>query len=349
MTAAAFQHRYSDFLLGEEQQAFGDAVAKMFASAWSPDKARSAPAGPLDDELFAAISDMELLSMAVLGDDAIAGLAELVVAAEVAGAALARFPLAEVWTCVRLLSSLGVDPHNMLQSPATLPVLAFDPLDKAQLIPWGSETRTIIGRLGKDLVQIQLEAPLVGESGSSGIPFGSWSRDAAGSLLSLASADKASAAWDRALDDWRIVTAALVAGVGMTAIAEAVEFAKQRETRGVKIGSLQAISHSLADAHIDLVVARNLARKAAWFVDNERGSGSPLGTLAFIQAARAASKAAHVGVHVHGGQGVSTDSLVSLAFTRARQWPLVAGDYERLLVNVGKQLAAAAGSKELVQ
>jgi alkylation response protein AidB-like acyl-CoA dehydrogenase len=347
MKSFAFEHRYSDHSLDEDQQSFQDGVAKMLAANWSPAKVRATSGGTIDQQLFRAISQMELLSMAAIpADDGAAGLVDLVIAAEVAGAALVNFPLAEVWTCVRLFARLGLSNQTDLEDIAQLPVMAFAPLESRQMIPWGAETRTIIGMMGSDLVKLRLRAPLALKSSHCGLGFGSWSSNAAFDKEVLLSGAKASDEWELAMDEWRIVTAALAAGAGNTAVSEAVEFAKNRETRGVAIGSLQAISHPLADAHIGLTVTRNLARKAAWFSDNEPSTGRDLGRLAFVQASRAASQAAHVGVHVHGGQGVSSDAHVTLAFTRARQWTLVAGDPERLLLELGRALGTSQRLKD---
>ncbi len=49
----------------------------------------------------------------------------------------------------------------------------------------------------------------------------------------------------------------------------AAEFAKTRYTLGVPISTLQGISHPLANIAITVQGGRNLARRAAWFLDNE--------------------------------------------------------------------------------
>jgi len=222
-------------------------------------------------------------------------------------------------------------------------VLAFKDLDQTQMIPWGAVTRTIVGVLRGDLVRLRLKAPLAAKQSQCGISFGSWSRNAAFEVEVLISAAQLTDEWSRCLDDWRTIMASLATGAGMTAIAEAVGFANQRETRGVLIGALQAVAHPLADAHIGLIVARNLARKAAWFADNEPEFSAHLAHLAFVQA----SRAGHVGVHMHGGQGVAVESDVTLAFTRARQWPLLAGDPEQLVRGLGRKLLNDRTMKEV--
>ncbi len=80
----------------------------------------------------------------------------------------------------------------------------------------------------------------------------------------------------------------------------AAEFAKTRYTLGVPISTLQAISHSLANMAITVQGGRNLARRAAWFLDNEPEARPELGLSAFVFMAEEAAKAATMAVHIQG-------------------------------------------------
>ena len=68
----------------------------------------------------------------------------------------------------------------------------------------------------------------------------------------------------------------------------AAEFAKTRYTLGVPISTLQGISHPLANMAITVQGGRGLARRAAWYLDNEPGEAARTGP---------------VGVRVHGRGG----------------------------------------------
>ncbi len=85
----------------------------------------------------------------------------------------------------------------------------------------------------------------------------------------------------------------------------AAEFAKNRYTLGVPISTLQGISHPLANIAITVQGGRNLARRAAWFLDNEPDERPELAPSAFVFMAEEASKAATMAVQVQGGLGVS--------------------------------------------
>ena len=106
----------------------------------------------------------------------------------------------------------------------------------------------------------------------------------------------------------------------------AAEFAKSRYTLGVPIATLQGISHPLANIAITVQGGRGLARRAAWFLDNEPDERPELAPSAFVFMAEEASKAATMAVHVQGGLGVSAEAAATAYLVRARGWALAGGD-----------------------
>lgn len=70
------------------------------------------------------------------------------------------------------------------------------------------------------------------------------------------------------LNPERIMTAAFGIGMGRYALARAVEYAKTRQVWKEPIGSHQAIAHPLAQAHIELELARLMMQKAARLYDD---------------------------------------------------------------------------------
>ena len=106
----------------------------------------------------------------------------------------------------------------------------------------------------------------------------------------------------------------------------AAEFAKSRYTLGVPIGTLQGISHPLANMAITVQGGRNLARRAAWFLDNEPEERPELAPSAFVFMAEEAAKAATMAVHIQGGLGVSAEAAATAYLVRARGWALAGGD-----------------------
>ena len=130
----------------------------------------------------------------------------------------------------------------------------------------------------------------------------------------------------RALDEWRVLTAAALTGLVEQTMTIAAEFAKTRYTLGVPISTLQAISHPLANMAIVVQSGRNLSRRAAWFLDNEPDERPELAGCAFVFMAEEAAKAATMAVHIQGGLGVSAEAAATAYLIRARGWPLAGGD-----------------------
>ena len=131
-------------------------------------------------------------------------------------------------------------------------------------------------------------------------------------------APQALAEYQRALDEWRVLTAAALVGLVEETMTIAAEFAKTRYTLGVPISTLQGISHPLANIAITVQGGRNLARRAAWFLDNEPDERPELAPSAFVFMAEEASKAATMSVHIQGGLGVSAEAAATAYLVRAR-------------------------------
>ena len=123
-----------------------------------------------------------------------------------------------------------------------------------------------------------------------------------------------------------MLTAAALVGLVEETMKIAAEFAKTRYTLGVPISTLQGISHPLANMAITVQGGRNLARRAAWFLDNEPDERPELAPSAFVFMAEEAPQAATMAVHIQGGLGVSAEAAATAYLVRARGWALAGGD-----------------------
>jgi alkylation response protein AidB-like acyl-CoA dehydrogenase len=164
----------------------------------------------------------------------------------------------------------------------------------------------------------------------------------------VAQGPEALANYELALDEWRLLAAAALVGLVEETMTIAAEFAKTRYTLGVPISTLQAISHPLANMAITVQGGRNLARRAAWFLDNEPGERAELAPSAFVFMAEEATKAATMAVHIQGGLGVSAEAAATAYLVRARGWPLAAGDPGATAKRVAEIVAAREGTAAAV-
>jgi Acyl-CoA dehydrogenase, C-terminal domain len=129
---------------------------------------------------------------------------------------------------------------------------------------------------------------------------------------------------DAAVGDWDDVRRRLLAafaleavGIGSHVTGLAIAYAGGREQFGRKIGSYQAISHSLVDAYVAVELARSLAYWAAWCV-SERDEQVDLAVAAAkSQAGEAAVLACEKSIQAHGGIGFTWEHPLHRYYKRA--------------------------------
>ncbi|WP_328912563.1 MULTISPECIES: acyl-CoA dehydrogenase family protein [unclassified Streptomyces] len=121
------------------------------------------------------------------------------------------------------------------------------------------------------------------------------------------------------LNPERIMTAAFSLGMGRYALERAVDYARTRQVWKSPIGAHQAIAHPLAQAHIELELARLMMRKAAYLYDagDDMGAGEAA-NMAKYAAAEACAKAVDQAVQTLGGNGLTTEYGLASLLTASR-------------------------------
>jgi hypothetical protein len=124
--------------------------------------------------------------------------------------------------------------------------------------------------------------------------------------------------------DWDDVRRRLLAalaleaiGIGSKVTGMALEYVSGREQFGKKIGSYQAISHSLVDAYVAVELARSLAYWAAWSVAEDDEQADLAVAAAKSQAAEAAVLACEKSIQAHGGIGFTWEHPLHRYYKRA--------------------------------
>jgi alkylation response protein AidB-like acyl-CoA dehydrogenase len=109
------------------------------------------------------------------------------------------------------------------------------------------------------------------------------------------------------LNPERIMGASISNGIGRLALDKAADYARSRTVWQAPIATHQGIAHPLAEAKIELELARLMTRKAAALYDaGERGAGEAA-NMAKYAAAEAAIKCVDRAIQTHGGNGFSLD------------------------------------------
>ncbi|MER7736547.1 acyl-CoA dehydrogenase [Streptomyces erythrochromogenes] len=121
------------------------------------------------------------------------------------------------------------------------------------------------------------------------------------------------------LNPERIMTAAFAIGMGRYALARAVEYAKTRQVWKEPIGAHQAVAHPLAQAHIELELARLMTQKAAALYDagDDMGAGEAA-NMAKYAAGEACVRAVDQSVHTLGGNGLTREYGLGSLITASR-------------------------------
>ncbi|MEV7617971.1 acyl-CoA dehydrogenase [Streptomyces sp. NPDC089799] len=110
------------------------------------------------------------------------------------------------------------------------------------------------------------------------------------------------------LNPERIMTAAFAIGMGRHALAKAVDYAKTRQVWKEPIGAHQAIAHPLAQAHIELELARLMMQKAAHLYDGgDDMAAGEAANMAKYAAGEACVRAVDQAVHTLGGNGLTRE------------------------------------------
>ncbi|MFP1626383.1 acyl-CoA dehydrogenase family protein [Streptomyces sp. 5K101] len=140
------------------------------------------------------------------------------------------------------------------------------------------------------------------------------------------------------LNPERIMTAAFAIGMGRYALAKAVDYAKERQVWKDPIGAHQAIAHPLAQAHIELELARLMMQKAAALYDagDDAGAGEAA-NMAKYAAGEACVRAVDQAVHTLGGNGLTREYGLAKLVTASRVARIAPVSREMILNYVSHQ------------
>lgn len=346
-----YELRRQDYSLSEDQTELQSVYAKFFTTRCALEVVRAAEPDGFDKNLWEQLCGTGATTMALpesVGGDG-ATLVDLSLVAEELGRTLAPVPWIDHICAARLLERLGaLSPDD----PATADIVQgeqvvaldtrVDAAEGTRLIASGAIADHIVVRDGDEIVRLGFDTRPTRVNNIGGLPM-AWVDPAAADHRTVpATGAEALAHYDRALDEWRVLTAAALTGLVEGTLRIAAEFATTRYTMGVPISTLQGISHPLADIAVVVNAARNLTRRAAWFLDHEPDFQPGLPAAAFVYIAEEAPRAATTAVQVQGGLGVAEESAASAYLVRARGWPLAAGDLGAGAVHIAERFAAAS-------
>jgi alkylation response protein AidB-like acyl-CoA dehydrogenase len=136
-------------------------------------------------------------------------------------------------------------------------------------------------------------------------------------ILSPNGTESAQGEWEQVRLRLLAALALEAVGVGSKAMELAIAYAAEREQFGKKIGTYQAVSHSIVDGYVAVELARSLAYWAAWTVSEGDEAAALACPAAKSQAAEAAVSACERSIQVHGGTGFTLEHPLHRYYKRA--------------------------------
>jgi alkylation response protein AidB-like acyl-CoA dehydrogenase len=317
--------------LSEDQTLLTDTVEKLFRNECTPERLRAAEPLGFDPVLWSGVVEMGLPLMRVPIDRDGGGMSlfEAVLIADLAGRFLASVPLIETIVAGRLLALAGggaaTDALARLGAGETLPTLALHPADAqpVQTVPAGAVADGVLCLSGDSLYLVGAEARGEPASGHA-MPLARWSF--ATLPAPLASGPAVVAAYQAAVEEWKLLAAAVQGGLARGALDQAAAYARDRHAFGQPIGSFQGLAHPLADAITDI----DGGALAVWLVLDglAKGHKDAAAHLSLVRwwMNRAAPAAIVKAMRAFGGYGMTMDYDVQFFYRRSRALALTAGD-----------------------
>lgn len=313
-----------DLRLTTEQQEIVSVFADVYGDHCSPDHVQAAEAGPIsghDPELWQRLVDLGAVEMAQesvpTGDDeAVISLLDLALVAEQHGRFVAPTPMIEVQVATRLLARLGAFDPSRTTTIAVRPVRD----GRAELLPAGTVADDAVVLVGDRLLLVGLEGRRTAVANLGSMPLADVQ---VADGRELATGPEAVALFEHAVDEWRVLTAAALAGLSQRALEIGVAYVKERKAFGQPVGQFQSVQHRLADRATESDGAEQLARKAAWAAEFEPDRFRSLAASALAFAAETATATSHDALHFHGGYGFMLEYSSQLYYRRARSWGAV--------------------------
>jgi alkylation response protein AidB-like acyl-CoA dehydrogenase len=133
------------------------------------------------------------------------------------------------------------------------------------------------------------------------------------------------------LDAGRIGIAAQALGIAQAAYQASVEYAREREAFGKKIGQFQGISFKLADMKTRIEASRLLVYNAAIAKENAKKTGARFtleASMAKLFASETANYVTSEAVQIHGGMGYSKEYPIERYFRDAKITEIYEGTSE---------------------
>ena len=336
-----------NFAYSEDQQMMRETFARLLNEQSSMARVRAALSSGFDKALWRGLAEVGAFSLRVPEAAGGVGLGVLdaAILMEEVGRTLASGPIAEAVVAARLLATLdankGSDVLEKLIAGEAVVTIAYHDIAR-QPIQWvagGAVAEAVIARDGEAIVLLAIPGASKGEPNLASTSLAELHLgNAARTVLSTNAAGRNTFA--QAIEEWKLLLSAALAGLSREAIRLAAAYACERVAFGQLIGTYQAISHPLADLSTDVDGGKYLTWKAIKDIEEQHPQAGAVISLTAWWNADTATRAVAQALHTFGGYGLTTEYDIHLYNLRAKDWPLAFGDPARLLEEAGRRLYA---------
>jgi acyl-CoA dehydrogenase len=136
----------------------------------------------------------------------------------------------------------------------------------------------------------------------------------------------------------RPTVGAMALGVARAAYDYALEYAREREQFGKKIGDFQAIAFKLADMKTQIDAARLLVWRAAWMARAGREFTAAEGSMAKLVASETAVRVTEEAIQILGGNGYTRDYPVERMHRDSKIFTIFEGTSEIQRLVIGRTI-----------
>ncbi len=334
-----------NFEPSEDQTMIAETFARFLDEHSSMVRVRAALPLGHDAALWRGLAEMGCFGMRVpeaAGGSGL-GLFDAILFMEEAGRTLASGPLAEAIIAAQILAAAREDAllEAVLSGTKIVTIALQDAAAPVQIVAGGAVADFVLVR---DAGSIFLVTPAPHEtqakSNLAGTPIAAIRLDSGADRRRLEG--NATDAFAKGLEEWKLLTAAALAGLGLESIRLAAAYASERVQFGQLIGTYQGISHPLADLYVETLGGRHFLWKTVRDIADGATDAAAEIPLALWWAAGAAGRSVAQALHTFGGYGLTTEYDIHLYNLRAKAWPLVHGDPALLLNEGGQRLYANA-------
>ena len=328
----------------DDQAMLVESFARFLDDASSMARVRAALPAGFDPALWSGLAEMGAFALRVPEDAGGLGLGlfDAALLMEEVGRTLASGPIAEAIVAGGILAAAGADEllGALLAGTAVVTIALHDAAARpVQWVPGGSAASHVIVRDGAAVYLVEpAEAERAVVANLAGTAIAEIRLDGTARRTPLGG--DAVAALSAAIEEWKLLTAAALAGLSQQAIRLASAYASERVQFGQFIGTYQGISHPLAELFVNVEGGRFLVWRAIRDIaDGAAAAGAEI-PLSLWWGATTAGKVVAQALQTFGGYGLTTEYDIHLYNLRAKALPLILGDPALLLSEAGRRLYA---------